>query len=439
MHPFLLIIGYLFVTLLPLILSATGGRPPRPVWDELASGAGMLAFAIILVEFVLSGRFSQVSRRIGLDVTMRVHQLFARTALVLALVHPFLYRSPFNPQVPWDPTRQFTLTYELASIATGILAWVLLPAFVLLSIGREKLGYKYETWRLLHGLGALLIAGLILHHTMAAGRYSQDPILAAVWIGLFVVAVLSLAYVYLIEPFWQSHRSWSVAAVRPIGQRTWELVIKPEGHAGLSYKAGQFVWLNVGNSPFSLHENPFSISSAPASGPNLEFIIKELGDFTRTIGQIKPGTSAYIDGPHGNLVLSGRKELGIALIGGGVGIAPLLSILRQLRLEGDTRPTILIYGNRVAEQIAYGDELGALKRDHGTQVICVLSEPPPAWTGPVGFVDAKLLQNMFPESKAKEWLFILCGPNAMMESVEDALIELGTPADKILSERFKYD
>jgi predicted ferric reductase len=439
MHPFLLIISYLFVTLLPLILSATGGRPPRPLWDELASGAGMLAFAIILVEFVLSGRFSQVSRRIGMDVTMRAHQLFARTAFVLALVHPFLYRSPLNPQVPWDPTRQFTLTYEFVSIATGILAWVLLPTFVLMAVGREKLGYKYETWRLLHGVGALLIAGLILHHTMAAGRYSQDPILAAVWVALFLVAVLSLAYVYFIRPFWQSQRSWCVDSVRPIGQRTWELVIKPNGHKGLNYEAGQFVWLNIGNSPFSLCENPFSISSAPASGPNLEFIIKELGDFTRTIGQVKPGTSAYIDGPHGNLVLSGRKESGIALIGGGVGIAPLLGILRQLRLEGDARPTTLIYGNRVAEQISYGDELEALKRGHGTNVIHVLSEPPPAWTGPVGLVDAKLLQSTFPESQAKELLFILCGPNAMMETVEVALIELGVPAAQILSERFKYD
>ena len=93
----------------------------------------------------------------------------------------------------------------------------------------------------------------------------------------------------------------------------------------------------------------------------------------------------------------------------------------------------------MAEQIAYGDELEALKRDHGTKVIHVLSEPPPSWTGPVGFVDAKLLQSMFSTPKAKEWLFILCGPNAMMEAVEDALIELGVPADQVLSERFKYD
>lgn len=48
--------------------------------------------------------------------------------------------------------------------------------------------------------------------------------------------------------------------------KQWELVISPVGHDGLIFKAGQFVWLNVGNSVFLLHENPVSISSAPPGG-----------------------------------------------------------------------------------------------------------------------------------------------------------------------------
>ena len=102
-------------------------------WDEIATGAGLLAFAIILVEFVLSGRFRTISRTIGMDVTMRFHQLLARTALALALLHPFLYQSPFNPQLPWDPSRQLTLTHDLGSLGTGILGWVLLVTLIVLS------------------------------------------------------------------------------------------------------------------------------------------------------------------------------------------------------------------------------------------------------------------------------------------------------------------
>ena len=419
--------------------TSTGARPPRALGDELASGAGMLAFAILLVEFVLSGRFRAVSAGIGMDVTMRFHQLFARTALVLALVHPFLYRSPFNPSYPWDVTQQATLTFDLPSLGSGILAWVLLGAFVLISIGRDRLDYKYETWRLMHGCGAVVIAGLILHHTLSAGRYSQDPVLAGVWIALFLVAVLSLAYVYLVEPLVQQKRPWAVHSVRPIGLKSWELTLEPDGHQGLAFEAGQFVWLNVGNSPLSLNENPFSISSAPASGARLQFVIKELGDWTRTVGQIEPGTRAYLDGPHGNLVVSGRAEPGIALIAGGIGIAPLLGIVRQLRQDGDKRPTSLVYGNRVEQQILYREELEALAREHGTKVAHVLSEPPEGWAGHTGRIDGNLIREVFSAPETKQWLFVLCGPTAMMEAVEDTLIEMGVPPRQILSERFKYD
>ncbi len=440
----LLIVLYLAVALLPLALAGAGARPPRSFWDELASGAGLLAFAVILVEFVLSGRFRSVSGHIGMDVTMRMHQLFARGALVLALAHPFFYVTGFNPPLPWDPTRQETLTDDFAALLTGVLAWVLLPVFVLVSIGRDRLGVSYETWRWMHGLGALLIAAFLLHHALAAGRYSADPVLAALWSLLFAIAVLSLVNVYVVKPLIQRRRAWQVAAVRPLALKTWELTLRPEGHAGLRYDAGHFVWLNVGHSAFSLRENPFSISSAPGDGPDLRFIIKELGDFTGRIGETAPGTPAHLDGPHGSLTIAGRQEPRIALIAGGVGIAPLIGILRQLRHDADGRPSLLVYANRVAEQIACGDELETLAREHGTRVVHVLSEPPAGWQGETGFVDAGLLQKIFAASGGapadmRDWLCVLCGPPPMLEAVEDGLIALGVPASQILSERFTYD
>ena len=399
----------------------------------------MLAFAIILVEFVLSGRFRSISAHIGMDVTMRVHQLFARTALVLALVHPFLYRAEFDRPLPWDPGRQLTLTADGAALATGVLAWVLLPGFVLLAIGRDRIGYRYETWRWMHGLGALLIAALLLHHSLAAGRYSGDPVLVGLWSLLFAVALLTLVNVYLVQPLLERRRPWKVAGVRPVSLKTWELTLTPDGHPGLAYQAGQFVWLNVGHGAFSLQENPFSISSAPGAGPELQFVIKELGDFTRRLGKVREGTSAYVDGAHGNLVVTGRDEPGVALIAGGVGIAPLLGILRQLRHDGDRRPTMLVYGNRVEEQIAYREELEGFARNQGTEVIHVLSEPPPGWSGKTGMVDGDLFEAVCRFPEMREWLFVVCGPPPMMAAVEDRLIALGVPARQILSERFTYD
>ena len=117
MKPLYLLCIYVFVVCLPLMVSALAGMPPRTFREELASGMGMLAFSIILIEFVLSGRFKSISNGVGMDVTMRVHQVMARTALVFALIHPFLYGgTPSGGQRPWDPTRQLTITTDFTDL-----------------------------------------------------------------------------------------------------------------------------------------------------------------------------------------------------------------------------------------------------------------------------------------------------------------------------------
>ncbi|WP_375183289.1 ferric reductase-like transmembrane domain-containing protein [Marinobacter sp.] len=359
MKPLFLIVAYLAAVSLPLVLSVWLGGPPREFHQELASGLGILAFSMVLAEFILSGRFKAISNDVGMDVTMRFHQIMARVALAFALLHPLLYQgTPSGGERPWDPTRQLTLTSDFSDLATGIVAWLLLAGLVVMAIGRAQLGYRYEIWRLLHGFGALLIALLLLHHTVSAGRYGSQPVMTWVWVAMTAVAVGSLLMVYLVVPWLQKRRPWRVTSVVPLTPKQWEVNVAPDGHRGLDYQAGQFVWLNVGHSPFSMRENPFSLSSAPAAGPGVSFMIKELGDFTRTIGEIKPGTVAYLDGPYGNLTVDGREEPGVALIAGGVGLAPLLGILRQMRQTADPREVKVIYGNRIIEQIAYREELG---------------------------------------------------------------------------------
>ncbi|MEM7637047.1 MAG: ferredoxin reductase family protein [Pseudomonadota bacterium] len=440
MHAVVLIAVYLAVALTPLVLSALQGRALRPFWDELSSGLAMTAFAILLVEFVLSGRFKVISARIGMDVTMRVHQLLARTAVVFVLVHPFLYHTPFLTfPLPWDESRQLSLGLSIGSLASGLIAWIALPALVLVSIFRDQLPYRYETWRLMHGVGAVLIAVMTMHHTLNAGRYSSDPVLAGFWILLLAAALGSLGYSYVVMPLKEAVRPYQLTSVRKIARRTWELTIKPQGGDGLRFAAGQFVWLNLGHSPFSLHENPFSISSAPGHEAGIQFVIKQVGDFTDQIGDVLPGTAAYLDGPHGNLTLEGRSGKGIALIAGGVGVAPLLSIARQLDKDSDPRPLLLLYGNRLADQIVYRDELKLLAGKTNRDVRLVLSEPEPGWDGLTGMIDQAMLDEVLCFEDASQWLYLVCGPPAMLDVVEQALIARGVPAGQIVSERFYYD
>ncbi|WP_300441820.1 ferredoxin reductase family protein [uncultured Mameliella sp.] len=435
----ILVLFYLALTCAPLALSALQGLPPRPLRDELASGVALAGLAILLVEFALSGRFRVISGRIGMDVTMRLHQLLARASSVLILLHPFLYSGPQSLRPGLTPPGSAPLNFDWPGLWPGIVAWLLLGAVMVMALGRDAL-YRHEVWRALHGIMALVMAGLGVLHATRAGRYSGDPVLWGFWWVLFAIAVLSLAWVYAVKPLMKARRPWRVSSVTRLADRTWELCLDPEDHKGLRYRPGHFAWISIGKPAVSLDENPFSIASAPADGGRLRFVIKELGDFTNRLGQVTPGTRAWVDAPFGSLTLQRHdKAGGVALIAGGVGIAPMLSHLRQLDADKDPRPRVLFYANRAEDQIACREELDQRTQTGPLRVVHLLSDPPKGWTGETGFLTPDVLTRHLDAAALKTWVFVLCGPPPMLHAVENALLALGVSPRNILLEQFSYD
>lgn len=429
---------YVAIGLAPLVLAQLQGLPTRNFWRELSSGLVMVGFAMLLVEFLLSGRLRPVSGRAGIDITMRFHQLAALAILVFVLAHPFLYAVPRLSPDPGAAVVTVQRMFTSEGLRTGVVAWFLLLAFVALAIWRDRLPVRYEVWRASHGLGAALIAGLSAHHTLAVGTYSADPLLAGFWLLLTGLALGSLAHVYVAKPILKRRAPYRVVGNDRVADRMWRITVEPESGRAIDFAAGQFVWLNLGHSPGSLTEHPFSISSAPSARPRIEFTIKESGDFTDRIGQIPPGTTAYVDGPHGAFTCVGRDARRLVFIAGGVGFAPIMGMLRQLRDEGWPHPVTLIYGNRVASQILYREELEAMAAGLDLRVELVLSEPPEGWPGRIGELTPGVLESCLPAGD-RDALYFVCGPTPMMDSVERSLVAMGVPARRIVSERFRYD
>lgn len=430
--------SYVAIALVPLALSAARDLPQRPWYQDLGSGMAMAAFAMLLMEFVLAGRLRSLSRRLGMDITMRLHRFAGIAALSLLVIHPFLYGSMHSQPQPWDPLRARTVVLSNAALVTGGAALLLLCCLVALALFHSQLRWRYETWRLTHAGGALAVAGLGVHHTLDTGRYAQDPILAAFWIAAASVAALTIAKVYGLDPLLASRRSYRVSAVAREAERTWRMVLERPTPPRLRFAGGQFVWLRLGSAFARLAEHPFSIASAPAEAGRIQLLIKEAGDFTRAIGTVAAGTRAYFDGPYGNFTLEGREGDGIVLIAGGIGIAPILSILHELAQRGDRRPIKLLYGNRVAEQIAARSEIETLASRLRLETIYVLSEPDARWQGPRGVLDEGVLSTVVPRESPERWLYFVCGPVAMIDTVELALHRLGVPLAQIVSERFYY-
>jgi len=241
------------------------------------------------------------------------------------------------------------------------------------------------------------------------------------------LALLTLVRAYLVKPLLQPR--WRVAAVTPEAERQWRLVLEPDGARGFRFAAGQFVWVKLHRALGRITEHPFSIASAPGQLPLLQFLVKEAGDFTGAIGRVAPGTRAYVDGPYGNFTLEGRAGKGVMLIAGGVGIAPILGLARDLVATGDPRPLTIVYADKSEAQLAARGELESICRTPGRALQLVLGRN----------IDEAMLERWLPPDCADQWLYFVCGPPAMIDAVELALARLGVPLRQIVSERFVYD
>ena len=247
-----------------------------------------------------------------------------------------------------------------------------------------------------------------------------------------------LVYVRLIKPLFMLRRPYRVVAVREERGDSWTLEMQPEGHTGFRFSPGQFGWLTVFGTPFKITGHPFSFSSSAAvEDGRVAMTVRNLGDFTRTIGTVPVGQRVYLDGPYGAFTIDRNPADMHVLIAGGVGITPMMSILRTLADRGDRRPVILLYGNRDWDSITFREELEALSQRLNLAVIHVLSSPPEGWTGERGYIDAELFRRHLPPPHSDHEYFI-CGPPVMMDAIERALGELKVPLPKYHSERYSF-
>jgi NAD(P)H-flavin reductase len=185
---------------------------------------------------------------------------------------------------------------------------------------------------------------------------------------------------------------------------------------------------------FSLTLHPFSFSSS-AERDEVEIAVKALGDFSSRVHELEPGTTVYVDGPHGVFSMDQDEGPGFGFIAGGVGITGLISMLRTMADRDDLRPAVLVYANRDWEGVAFRDELERLEGRPNISVVHVLEQPPADWTGESGYVSPELLSRHLPRGY-RRFQFFICGPEPMMDAAETALVELGVPAERVHTERF---
>ncbi len=430
-HLTLLKLSYLLLAGLPLLVAALAhNRAGRGLWIELGVGLGFVGFSVLALQFALTGKFRHLSVVLGLDALLHFHRQIGLVAFGLILAHVGIlsaadsnYAAFLDPRVDW---------------MRALALWVVLGALILLIVTtywRIPLGIPYEWWRIGHGMLALAVLSIGLAHILRVGWYVDEPWKQSIWIAGTLCAVGLLVYARVWKPYRARRRRWTVNAVRPEKGDAWTLELVPDGHEGMRFRAGQFVWLVLGDSPFSQHQHPFSISSSEHRTPELEITVKALGDFTSRIGEVEVGTHAYIDGPYGSFVLDDATEE-VVCVAGGVGITPIMSILRTMRDSGREIPVTLVYGFPAPDQAILLKELEELAHETGWLDLVRLAEyAEPDWTGERGLVTPEFLDRHLPP-EAPGLRYFICGPDPMMDGVESYLSSKGVPLERVRSERF---
>ena len=265
-----------------------------------------------------------------------------------------------------------------------LLSLFALISLVAMALWRATLHIRYEIWHLTHiAFAVVAVTGGILH-MVGWGFYLTDPWKRALWICLTIFWIGLLLYVRIVKPLFMLRRPYRLSEVRKERGDTTTLVMQPDGHAGFRFKPGQFGWLTVWGSPFKITGHPFSFSSsAEATDGRVEMSIRNLGDFTSEIHKVPVGKRVYLDGPYGAFTIGNPADMHV-LIAGGVGVTPMMSMIRTLADRGDKRPVILLYGSKDWESITFREELEALKKRLNLTVVHVLANPPAGWTGETG-------------------------------------------------------
>lgn len=210
------------------------------------------------------------------------------------------------------------------------------------------------------------------------------------------------------------------------------------GDIPFSFLPGQFLTFSA-KVDDNVIKRSYTIASSPAQRDYVEVTIKreEQGVESRYLhDHIAVGDHLEVSGPSGVFTFTGKETDSIVLISGGVGITPMMCILRYLTDCGYPGEIFFLHGSRTAQDIIFREELAYLQKRHANVRVVVTIEDyeDAAWPGLTGHVSKEMIAQSVPDIARRR--VHVCGPPGMMAAVKATLLDLGVPGDRIKTEAF---
>jgi predicted ferric reductase len=396
---------------------------------SLGRVCGLLGALLALVELLLIARIPVLAGQ-GAERVAAWHRRNGRACLALIVAHAVLIATGYALADEIPVAREVgDLLSGYSGVLLSTIALGLLVAVVVTSVlaVRRRLGYR--AWQAIHVLAYVAI-GLAFSHQLATGHeFRHQPVARAYWWALLGATAAAIVAVRIVLPVLRSVRHrLRVERVVPEAPGVVSVEIAGDGLDRLGLRSGQFLhWRFLARGHW-FEAHPFSLSAAP-DPRRLRITVKDLGDHTARLTDLRPGTRVIATGPAGGLTSAARRRPRVALIAGGVGITPVRALLEDM--PGAPGEIDVIYRAAADDQLLFRAELDELSRRRGATVHYVVGDG-----ATDGLLSAERLRALVPDIAGRD--VYLCGGRRMIETTRASLRGAGVPARHIISEALAW-
>jgi len=430
----LLLVGYWW--------AAGGGIRDLGGWASALTSVGRMtglaASVLLLAQVALMARVPAIERAYGQDRLAKHHRLIGFTSFNLMVAHIVLITWGYaGGSLARSVGELWTLTVTYPGMLLAAAGSVALVMVVVTSVRAAMRRLRYESWHLLH-LYAYLGVGLALPHQLWTGQELVSSTARTVfwWSAWGAVAAAVLIWRVGLPVHRNLRHRLRVTSVVPEAPGIYSVYLTGHRLDRLPVEAGQFLsWRFLGRQGWT-RANPYSLSAAP-DGRSLRITVQAVGDGSSAVAGLKPGTRALVEGPFGRLGARARTRRKVALIGAGVGVAPLRSLAEGLGYHPGE--AVLIQRDSVAP--LYRREIDVLAAERGLRVVRSIGRRrrTDSWWGtdvPTHASDTDVLRHLLPG--LEEYDVFCCGPAAWADLVAADLLRAGLPPEQLHLETFAW-
>jgi ferredoxin-NADP reductase/DMSO/TMAO reductase YedYZ heme-binding membrane subunit len=309
-----------------------------------------------------------------------------------------------------------------------------------------RLGAK--RWKSLHRLAYLVGIGGVVHYYLLVKSDTRPPLVFAV--------IVAAAYIFRIgsrfpdtaklpkkpalaarpKKFWSGELVLARIFDETHDVKTFRFVNPDGGRLPFEHTAGQYLNLKLQIDGKRVNRS-YTIASSPTRAHYCEISVKRSQFASKWIHENwREGMRIQIGAPSGKFLFAGHEAERVVLIAGGVGITPMMSIVRSLTDRGWKGEMYLVFSVRKRTDIIFEQELAHLQARHPNLHvrITLTNDPDAAWTGARGQINAELLNGFIPSFKHGP--VMLCGPDPMMTAMRTLLVGMGIPDAEVFQEEF---